>query len=94
MEAMAAGLPILAAPIGGLTELYDDGVEGRFWPLDDPARAAAMLIDLLESEPDHRAASEAARKRFCSDFDSAVVIPRMLAFLGGKTRPPAGINGA
>lgn len=84
MEAMAAGLPILAAAIGGLTELYEDGVEGRFWPLDDPARAAGILIDLLESEPDHSAAAEAARKRFYSDFDSAVVIPRMLTFLAGN----------
>ena len=90
MEAMSVGLPILAGAIGGLPELYDEGVEGRFWPLDDPAGAAAILIDLLDSEPEHAAASAAARKRFHSDFDSAVVIPRMLAFLGGRTWPPSG----
>jgi glycosyltransferase involved in cell wall biosynthesis len=84
IEAMAAGLPILAGAIGGVAELYDDGVEGRFWPLDDPARAAAMLTALLESEPEHSAAATAARKRFENKFDSAVVIPRVLDFLQGE----------
>ena len=48
---MAAGLPIVAGDIGGISELCDDGVEARFWPLDDPAQAAATLIDLLDCEP-------------------------------------------
>jgi hypothetical protein len=34
---MAAGLPIFAAVIGPIAELCDDGVEARFWPLDNPA---------------------------------------------------------
>jgi glycosyltransferase involved in cell wall biosynthesis len=44
MEAMAAGLPVVAGAIGPLAELCDEGVEGRFWPLDDPARAASILL--------------------------------------------------
>ena len=51
IEAMAAGLPVVTANVGGISELCDDGVEGRFWPLDDPARAAAILLDLLGNEP-------------------------------------------
>src|SRR5262249_20800772 len=51
MEAMAAGLPIVAANIGPIGELCDDGVEARFWSLDDPALAAKTLIDLLDCEP-------------------------------------------
>lgn len=84
MEAMSVGLPILAGATGGVAELYDDGVEGRFWPLDDPGQAAALLIDLLDSEPEHTAAAKAARKRFDTEYDSAVVIPRVLAFLQAK----------
>lgn len=49
MEAMAAGLPIVSGKIGPIPELCDDGAEARFWPLDDPARAAATLIGLLDS---------------------------------------------
>ena len=48
IEAMAAGLPIVAGNIGPFSELCDEGVEARFWPLDDPAQAAASPIGLLD----------------------------------------------
>jgi glycosyltransferase involved in cell wall biosynthesis len=85
IEAMAAGLPIVAAGIGGIPELFDDGVEGRFWSLDDPAEAAAALIELLDSEPARAAAGQAAYDRFCRQFDATVAAPRLLAFLDGQT---------
>ena len=43
IEAMAAGLPIVAGNIGPISELFDDAVEGRYWPLDDPTQAAAVV---------------------------------------------------
>ncbi len=81
IEAMAAGLPILTGAIGPLAELCDDGVEARFWPLDDPAKAAAILLELLDDEPARRAASEAAKQRFRRDFDTEIIAPRLLSFL-------------
>jgi glycosyltransferase involved in cell wall biosynthesis len=84
VEAMAAGLPIVAGRVGGITETYDDGVEGRFWPMDDAAGAARILLDLLDSETARLAAAEAARERFYRDFNAAVVVPRLLSFLRGK----------
>lgn len=84
IEAMAAGLPVVAGRVGGITEAYDEGVEGRFWPLDDAASAASILLDLLDSEPARLAAAEAARERFFRDSDAAVVVPRLLSFLQGK----------
>lgn len=81
MEAMAAGLPIVTANIGPIGELCDDGVEARFWPLDDPALAAKALIDLLDSEPVRLKAAKAARERFERDFDANVIAPRLLSFL-------------
>ena len=81
MEAMAAGLPIVAGNIGPISELCDDGVEGRFWPLDDPARASAVLIGLLDCEPARLKAARAARERFHRDFDADVVGPKLRSFL-------------
>jgi len=83
IEAMAANLPVIVGDIGGISELCDDGVEGRFWPLDDPAQAAAILIGLLDDEPARLRAATAALERFHRDFDADVVGPRLYSFLLG-----------
>jgi len=83
VEAMAAGLPIVAANIGPISELCDDGVEARFWPLDDPAQAAVTLIDLLDCESDRLKAASAASDRFHREFDADLIVPRLLSFLLG-----------
>lgn len=86
MESMAAGLPIVAGYLAPLAELCDQGVEGRFYPLDDPVEAAGTLIDLLDCEPARAKAARAARARFHRDFDAEVVAPRLLSFLEDSTR--------
>ncbi len=76
----------MAASTGPISELCDDGVEGRFWPLDDPAAAAALLTGLLDCEPERLKAARAARERFRRDFDADVVGPELRSFLLGT--PP------
>lgn len=83
IEAMAAGLPIVAGDSGGIAEMCDEGIEGRFWPLDDPAEAAAVLMRCLDDEPARLHMAAAARDRFRRDYDAAVVAPRLYAFLLG-----------
>jgi glycosyltransferase involved in cell wall biosynthesis len=83
MEAMGAGLPIVAGNIGPISELCEDGAEARFWPLDDSAQAAAVLIDLLDCEPTRLKAACAASERFRRDFDADLVAPRLRSFLLG-----------
>jgi glycosyltransferase involved in cell wall biosynthesis len=85
MEAMAAGLPIVAGNIGPIAELCDDGAEARFWPLDDPQRGAATLLALLGDETARSSAARAASVRFHRDFDAAVVAPQLLSFLVSPT---------
>ena len=92
IEAMAAELPIIAGDIGGISELCDNGVEARFWPLDDPAKAAATLTALLDDEPARLRAATAARDRFHRDFDADVMGQRLHSFLlgtGVATAPQA-----
>jgi glycosyltransferase involved in cell wall biosynthesis len=81
VEAMAAGLPIVAGNIGPISELCDDGVEARFWPLDDPVQAAATLIDLLDCEPVRLKVASAASERFRCEFDADLIVPRLMTFL-------------
>ena len=85
VEAMAAGLPIVVGNIGPIPELCDDGVEARFWPLDDPAKAAATLIGLLNCEPARLKTATAAHERFHREFDADLIAPRLLSFLLGLT---------
>jgi len=87
IEAMAAGLPIVAGNIGPISELCNDGVEARFWPLDDPVQATAVLIDLLDCEGTRLKAGRAASERFHRDFDADVLAPQLWSFLLGT--PPA-----
>jgi glycosyltransferase involved in cell wall biosynthesis len=85
MEGMAAGLPIVAAKIGGVPEICAEGVEARFWPLDDAGRAAEILLELLASPEAMAAASAASRRRFQREFDADLVGPRLRSFLLSAT---------
>ena len=87
---MAAGLPIVAGNIGPISELFDDGVEGRYWPLDDPVQAAATLIDLLDDEPERLHAASSATERFHRDFDADEIGPRLQRFVMGPESPARG----
>ncbi len=43
LEAMRSGLPIFSTRAGGLEEVVEDGVTGRFFDIDDPDAAAAAI---------------------------------------------------
>jgi len=81
VEAMAAGLPILAGDIGPIAELYDDGIEGRYWPLDDPGHAAGLLTELLADDQARLKAARAAGERFRREFHPDILVRRLQDFL-------------
>lgn len=81
IEALSCGLPVFAAPVGGIPEVLADGVEGRYWPLDDPAKAADILIEVLENQAKYQEMSQGAQTRFATQFDASVVGQRLLNFL-------------
>ena len=49
LEAMASGLPVLAAPVGGVQDHVRDGVNGLTYEANDPAAMARGMV-LLASE--------------------------------------------
>lgn len=68
LEAMAAGLPVVASEVGGVPTAIRDGEEGLLVPAEDTAALARALERLLADTSLRRQMGEAARRRYASDF--------------------------
>lgn len=68
VEAMAAGLPIIATRSEGALEILEDGVTGKLISTDDPGALAAAINDLLANPSEcsrlGRNAERVARDRY------------------------------
>jgi glycosyltransferase involved in cell wall biosynthesis len=68
VEAMAAGVPVIATMSEGASEIIDTGVTGRFVPVADPAGMANAISELLDDESLRQSlaanATRAVRERF------------------------------
>lgn len=68
LEAMAAGLPLIATAVGGNLDAISDGDTGVLVPPRDPAALAAALVALAQ-DPERRAAlGQAGRERVREHF--------------------------
>lgn len=69
MEAMAAGVPVVAPHIAGIPELIDDGRNGFLVPPGDPAALAARVHELLEDAALRTRLAAAGRLKVENDFN-------------------------
>jgi glycosyltransferase involved in cell wall biosynthesis len=74
IEAMAAGLPIVATPVDGTAELLDAYETGLFVPVEAPDAIAWATIRLLESPPLRAALGDGGQRRARSEFTTAVMV--------------------
>jgi glycosyltransferase involved in cell wall biosynthesis len=81
LEGMSCGLPIFAPAVGGIPEVFEDGVEGRYIPLDDPETAAKRISAVLDHPEVYSAAGSAAKRRFADRFETSVAAKALLGFL-------------
>ena len=63
LEAMSAGVPLVATSVGGIPDIAQDGVSALLVPRRDPAALAAALERLLLDPDLRRRMGEAARER-------------------------------
>jgi len=68
-EAMALGIPVVAADVGGVREIVDHGETGFLVPPRDPEALVAATEPLLDDPARRRQMGEAARLRAVADFN-------------------------
>jgi glycosyltransferase involved in cell wall biosynthesis len=77
VEAMAAGVPTVAAGHGAFVELVEDGVTGLLHRPGEAASLAACLRRIAAGPDDGREMGRAARRRYERDFSPAVGLRRL-----------------
>jgi glycosyltransferase involved in cell wall biosynthesis len=80
IEAMAAGLPVVATDVGSVRDLVEDGKTGRV-VAKDAAAIAEAAADLLLDPAARRAAGEAGRERARQRYGLARCVEETEAFL-------------
>lgn len=68
MEAMSAGVPVVASNVGGIPGIIENQIDGLLVPPDDPEALADALAKLVENRELRRRIAEAALNRAKHEF--------------------------
>ncbi len=82
LEAMAAGCPVAAFPVGGITEAVTDGVEGVFARPGSAEDLAAVIARLAADPGLRRRMAEAAVRRVTDNYSVSSMIARLQKVYG------------
>jgi glycosyltransferase involved in cell wall biosynthesis len=81
LEAMRAGLAIVATDVGGNPEAIEDGVQGFLVPYANPQAMAARILALAEDPEMGKRLGYQARQRFLEEFTSDRMVAKTAAWL-------------
>ena len=79
LEAMAAGVPIVASDIAGYRSVLEDGAEGFLTPSGDAQALARALFNLFH-DPARRAQMSEHGKRKAVQYDWSIIAQRVLTY--------------
>jgi glycosyltransferase involved in cell wall biosynthesis len=68
LEAMEAGVPVVASRVSGIPEVVEDGRTGWLVPPEDPRALRAALAEVLDRPEEARRRGEAGRRRVDERF--------------------------
>jgi glycosyltransferase involved in cell wall biosynthesis len=89
LEAMAAGIPVVASAVGGIPDQIRHDREGLLVPAGDPAALGETLLELLQDPGRARSLGEAGRRRADSEFSHATMVRRIEGvYRAALGRPP------
>ena len=75
LEAMACGVPVVGARVGGVPEVIEHGVSGFLHDADAVDEMAASVMRLLTNPDLHRTMADAATRRVRGHFGADRVVP-------------------
>lgn len=78
MEAMAAGVPVIATDVGGTLELIEDGKDGILVQPADPAALADAITTLYYDHDLGQRLAKSAREKIVTDFSQENVTSRYI----------------
>jgi glycosyltransferase involved in cell wall biosynthesis len=93
IEALAAGCPVVATPVGGIPEVIIDGETGLLVPIDQPDALAVSVQKLRSDAGLRKRLSEAGSERTRAKYHQTQVIARLEALYLELARE-AGQSGA
>ena len=77
-EAMLLGVPVIAAQVGGVSSMLQDGVEGILYPDNDPYLLAHQILELAGNEEKRKTIGAAARHRALMRHDKTAILESLL----------------
>jgi len=92
LEAMSAGLPVVATGLDGVAEVVLEGEHGLFAPIDDSDALANVILQLLRDPSMRARMGTAARRRvdemYSIDRTGEQYLTLMFKLLGTKVSRP------
>ncbi len=77
IEAMAAGLPVIATPVGGIPDFIDDRETGLFACADNPKSVAEAIAELIDHEDLREHIADLGQKRVYERYSWDSIVPDM-----------------
>ena len=77
IEGMAAGIPIIGTPVGGITDFLKDGETGLFGKVDDPQSIADVTMKLIEGKELRERIVTNAKKMVKEKYDWDLIAEQM-----------------
>lgn len=78
LEAMRAGLPVIASDVGGVKEAVVEGVTGHLVPKGDVMALRARLLSLCHDPATREAMGVAGRKRYLEHFTIEAMVAKTM----------------
>jgi glycosyltransferase involved in cell wall biosynthesis len=84
IEAQAAGVPVVATPVGGIRETVVDGETGLLVPPESPGELADAILRVLDRPEEARRLADEARRRVLERFSVKRMVAETLALYGTR----------